>query len=201
MAEKTETQIFTIPLKDAWNTAYKRRAKRCMSIIRSFAAQHMKKDPRAIKLGQALNQRIWERGIKNPPRDVRVQMIPQEADGTVWIELAEVEFTLPEKAVPRAERPAPGIAGLRERLMPKIKEKAEAAAAEKIEEAKEKAEAAKEEKAKEEKAGEEKAEAVEEEKLAKEEKAKEAAAKPKEKKPKQPKAKKEKEKEAGAAES
>ncbi len=85
MAEK---RLYTIPLRDAWNVAIKKRSKRAMSVIRIFAERHMKTD--SVKIGAELNHLIWSRGIKNPPRKVKVQMVPTKTDDAevVWVDVA-----------------------------------------------------------------------------------------------------------------
>ncbi|MCK5593996.1 MAG: 60S ribosomal protein L31 [Candidatus Aenigmarchaeota archaeon] len=85
MAEK---RLYTIPLRDAWNVSIKKRSKRAMSVIRIFAERHMKTD--SVKIGAELNHLIWSRGIKNPPRKVKVQMVPAKTDDAevVWVDVA-----------------------------------------------------------------------------------------------------------------
>ena len=85
MAEK---RLYTIPLRDAWNVSIKKRSKRAMSVIRIFAERHMKTD--SVKIGAELNHLIWSRGIKNPPRKVKVQMVPKKTDDAevVWVDVA-----------------------------------------------------------------------------------------------------------------
>lgn len=99
-----EERIYTIPLRDAWRTALRRRAKRAISIIKEFTVRHMKADK--VKIGKALNENVWKQGIRNPPRKVKVQMIIEKKekgkkdeevdDGkVVWVELADVKFERP----------------------------------------------------------------------------------------------------------
>lgn len=84
MAEK---RLYTIPLRDAWNVSIKKRSKGAMAVIRAFTAKHMKTD--SVKIGSDLNHLIWSRGIKNPPRKVKVQMVPKKKDDTetIWVDL------------------------------------------------------------------------------------------------------------------
>ncbi|MCK5290078.1 MAG: 50S ribosomal protein L31e, partial [Candidatus Aenigmarchaeota archaeon] len=84
MADK---RLYTIPLRDAWNVSIKKRSKRAMAVIRAFTVKHMKTD--SVKIGSDLNHMIWSRGIKNPPRKVKVQMVPHKKDDTetVWVDL------------------------------------------------------------------------------------------------------------------
>lgn len=102
MAEtKTATQrLYTIPLQAAWKVPYKQRAKKAVSIIQKFVERHMKTGLANVKVGAALNDAVWSRGIKYPPRKVKVQVMPHERDlkgkkiTDVWVELegAKLEF-------------------------------------------------------------------------------------------------------------
>lgn len=105
--------LYTIPLKDAWKGAYKRRAKKCMHIIKEFVARHAKAEK--IKIGPALNQKIWERGIKSPPLNVRVQIVPHANAAETqefWVELAGVTLDLEKREEVKKSR----LAALKERL-------------------------------------------------------------------------------------
>ncbi len=95
MADK---RIYTIPLRDAWKASLKKRSKKAMSIIREFAEKHMKTD--SVKIGPQLNHHVWQRGIKNPPRKVKVQMVPHKEDKkeTVWVEMSTSDMSFLKKA-------------------------------------------------------------------------------------------------------
>lgn len=86
MAEKKESleRIYTIPLGRAILAPRQKRAKRTINIIREFAMKHMKSSE--IKLSSELNEKIWEKGIRNPPRRITVKMIKDE-EGLVTVSL------------------------------------------------------------------------------------------------------------------
>ena len=96
-------RLYTIPLTDAWKVPYKRRAKKAVALIQKFAVRHMKADPKNVRVGTQLNEALWARGIKYPPRKVKVQAVPQEIDVkgkksvNVWIELEGVKLELDKK--------------------------------------------------------------------------------------------------------
>ncbi|MFH1127323.1 MAG: 50S ribosomal protein L31e [archaeon] len=92
MAESNE-KVYTIPLRDAWKGPCKKRSKKCMFVIREFVKRHMKTDN--VKIGVELNHQIWANGIKNPPRKVKVQVVPHE--DAVWVELQGVKLVLEKK--------------------------------------------------------------------------------------------------------
>jgi len=103
MAEVKTQRLYTIPLTDAWKVPYKRRAKKAVALIQKFAERHMKADPKNVRVGTQLNEAIWARGIKFPPRKVKVQAVPQEIDvkgkksTKVWIELEGVKLEIEKK--------------------------------------------------------------------------------------------------------
>lgn len=105
MAEK---RLYTIPLRDAWNVSIKKRSKRAMAVIRAFTEKHMKTE--SVKIGLDLNHMIWSRGIKNPPRKVKVQMVPHKKEKddieTIWVDLATSSMDyLKEKKEKKKEKP------------------------------------------------------------------------------------------------
>lgn len=91
-------RVYTIPLGEALRAAPKKRAKRVVSLIREFALKHMKVE--MIKIASHLNEKIWEHGARNPPREIKVQMVGDVEDkgekkiNVAWVELADVKFDL-----------------------------------------------------------------------------------------------------------
>lgn len=79
-------RIYTVPLKRAWIAQKFRRAEKAMMVLRKFTERHMK--PTEVIIDPAVNEAIWARGIKNPPRKIRVKMT-KDSDGVVVVELAE----------------------------------------------------------------------------------------------------------------
>lgn len=87
-------RIYTIPLAKAWAVPKYRRAEKAITVLREFVQRHMK--PEEIIIDTAVNEVIWARGIKNPPRKIRVRL-SKDPDGTVTVTLAEVEIDAEEK--------------------------------------------------------------------------------------------------------
>ena len=54
-------------------------------VIREFTVRHMKASD--VKIKEDVNERIWARGIKNPPRRIRLEM-ERDEDGLVSVSLA-----------------------------------------------------------------------------------------------------------------
>ena len=81
MSEDVE-RIYTVPLWRAWVTPRHRRTKRAINLIKEFATHHMKSEK--IKISEELNELMWNRGIQNPPRRIKVKMV-KDKDGQVTI--------------------------------------------------------------------------------------------------------------------
>ncbi len=82
-------RLYTINLYKAFSKAPSRkRAKKAIRYIKEFLIQHMKAESEEwVYLDQALNERIWENGIRNPPRKLRVRTT-RSIDGIVRVFLA-----------------------------------------------------------------------------------------------------------------
>ena len=94
--EIVEEKFYTIPLRKAWISQRKKRAPRAMRIIRSFVEKHMKirseavgeEEAEFLVISNAVNQRVWSRGIEKPPRKIRVRAV-KDKEGVITVHLAE----------------------------------------------------------------------------------------------------------------
>jgi large subunit ribosomal protein L31e len=79
---------YNIPLRREFQKVpcYKR-AKKAVKAAKEFLVKHMKSED--VKLGKHLNEKIWERGIKNPPHHVLV-VATKDDQGKVYAELKEL---------------------------------------------------------------------------------------------------------------
>lgn len=84
--EIVEERTYTIPLRRAWVSPRNKRAPRAIRLVKSFVQRHMK--PEALVVRNEVNERIWSRGIENPPRRIRVRAV-KDREGTVTLYLAE----------------------------------------------------------------------------------------------------------------
>ena len=78
-------RVYTIPLRKAWVKPRVKRAKGAVQIVKKFLLRHMKtEEVRAteVKIDPSLNELIWARGAKKPPRRVRVRAV-MDRDGVV----------------------------------------------------------------------------------------------------------------------
>jgi len=71
--EKSEGVVYTIPLRKVFETkpSYKRSSK-AVAAVKSFVSKHTKASE--VRVSQKLNQEIWEKGGKKPPRRVQVKV-------------------------------------------------------------------------------------------------------------------------------
>jgi large subunit ribosomal protein L31e len=89
-----EERIYTIPLRDAYKATRVKRAKKAITLIRQFLKRHMKAEEfTKVKIGQSINEEVWERGAKKPARRVRVHTVKE--DGMVYAELIGTDIKTP----------------------------------------------------------------------------------------------------------
>jgi len=65
-------RVYTINLGKVLLSPDNRRSKRAINMIREFARHHMKTEE--VKIDEELAQQIWKRGIRHPPRKIKVRM-------------------------------------------------------------------------------------------------------------------------------
>ncbi len=93
-SKKEETKIvlertYNIPLRKEYQKSPKwKRAKKAVIALREFLVRHMKSED--VKLGPALNEKVWQHGVRNPPHHVKVT-VTKDDKGTVKAELFGVE--------------------------------------------------------------------------------------------------------------
>ena len=87
MSQEAE-RVYTINLGKVWLSPNNQRAKRAINMIREFTEHHMKTGQ--IKIDQDLSHAIWEKGIRSPPRKIRVRMAKTD-DGYVMVSPYEDE--------------------------------------------------------------------------------------------------------------
>ncbi len=109
-----EEKIYTIPLRKAYKKAEKKRTPYAARLIKSFLMTHTK--AKTVKLGQELNKTLWTRGIRRPPRKVRIKAV-KEGD-MVKAELVGFEYQ-EFKVQPKTEKK-----GTKEKLMERLGPKA-----------------------------------------------------------------------------
>ncbi|HJJ22949.1 MAG TPA: 50S ribosomal protein L31, partial [Nitrosopumilus sp.] len=71
MSQELE-RVYTINLGKALLSQSQHRAVRAINMIREFARHHMKVEE--IKIEEELSHQIWAKGVRSPPRKIRVRM-------------------------------------------------------------------------------------------------------------------------------
>ena len=94
MSEELLERIYTINLGKVLLSPNNQRAKRAINMIREFASKHMKSEN--IKIEEEINHLVWARGIRHPPRKLRVKMTKDE-DGNIIVSTYQEEKKIEEK--------------------------------------------------------------------------------------------------------
>ena len=71
MSQELE-RVYTINLGKVKLSQSQHRAVRAINMIREFAQHHMKVE--TIKIDEELSHQIWARGVRSPPRKIKVRM-------------------------------------------------------------------------------------------------------------------------------
>jgi len=71
MSQELE-RVYTIPLGKVLLSPNTHRAVRAINMIKEFARHHMK--THTIKIDEEISHIIWARGVRSPPRKIRVKM-------------------------------------------------------------------------------------------------------------------------------
>jgi len=86
-------RAYNVPLRREFLRAPRyKRAKTAINALKRFLQKHMKSED--VYIGKRLNEKIWERGIKNPPHHVNITVV-KEDDGKVYAELAGFKYEKP----------------------------------------------------------------------------------------------------------
>jgi large subunit ribosomal protein L31e len=79
------TRVYVVPLGVAFEAPPYRRAKVAIRIIKEFTTRHMKASD--VKIKEDVNRLVWARGIRKPPRRLKLEM-ERDEDGLVSVSLA-----------------------------------------------------------------------------------------------------------------
>ena len=96
MSQELE-RVYTINLGKALISQPQHRAVRATNMIKEFARHHMKVE--TIKIEEELTHDIWAKGVRSPPRKVRVRMTKTD-EGYVLVSRYESDVessVIPEK--------------------------------------------------------------------------------------------------------
>jgi len=102
MSQELE-RVYTINLGKVLLSPNNQRAKRAVNMVKEYARHHMKTEE--IKIEEAVNHQIWKRGIKHPPRKIRVRMTKTD-EGFVLVSPYEKEVEEDVKPTKEKKKPA-----------------------------------------------------------------------------------------------
>ena len=72
-ASEFEERIITVPLRDVKSAPRDKRADRAMAVIRDHLAQHFSVEAENVRLDPSINESVWARGRRKPPRRIRIR--------------------------------------------------------------------------------------------------------------------------------
>jgi len=101
LSQETVERVYTINLGKVLLSPDNQRAKRAINMIREFAVHHMKSE--SVKIEEDISHLVWARGIRHPPRKIRVKLTKDD-DGTVLISKYQEEKPKKEEAVEKKSK-------------------------------------------------------------------------------------------------
>ena len=81
-------RVYTVNLGKVLLSPDNQRAKRAVNMIKEFARHHMKTEQ--VKIEEDVSHLLWSRGIRHPPRKIRVRMTKTD-EGYVLVSKYEAE--------------------------------------------------------------------------------------------------------------
>lgn len=86
-----EERVVTIPLRDINAVPKYKRANRAMKLVREHLSKHFKVESEDVRLDPSINEAIWSRGRKRPPRKLRVRAARFDEEGEHVVEAEHAE--------------------------------------------------------------------------------------------------------------
>jgi len=100
MSQELE-RVYTINLGKVSLSQSQHRAVRAINMIKEFARHHMKVE--TIKIEEELAHLVWSKGIRSPPRKVRVRMIKTD-EGHILVSKYEEEVVVKETSEKKSKK-------------------------------------------------------------------------------------------------
>jgi len=85
-ASDFEERIVTVPLRDVLAEPKHERAGKAMRVLRAHLAKNFAVEPEEVRLDPSINEAVWARSNKHPPRKVRVRAARFEEEGETVVE-------------------------------------------------------------------------------------------------------------------
>ena len=90
-AEGFEERVITVPLRNARAAPKDKRADASMKVVREHLAQHFSVEEDAVRLDPSINEAVWSRGRKKPPRKLRIRAARFQEAGETTVEAEHAE--------------------------------------------------------------------------------------------------------------
>ncbi len=74
-------RVIVIPLGEVKKAPRSKRVQKAVKYIRSYVSKHMKTED--VKISDALNKQIWDRGMRNIPSKIEVKAATSEDGGVL----------------------------------------------------------------------------------------------------------------------
>jgi large subunit ribosomal protein L31e len=81
-----EERVVTVPLRDVTKVPKHERAGEAMGIVREHLADGFGVEESEVRLDPSINEAVWERGAKKPPRKLQVRAARFEEEGERIVE-------------------------------------------------------------------------------------------------------------------
>jgi len=81
-----EERVVTVPLRDVTKVPKHERAGEAMGIIREHLARNFGVEESEVRLDPSINEAVWERGQKSPPRKLQIRAARFEEEGERIVE-------------------------------------------------------------------------------------------------------------------
>ena len=111
-------RVYTVNLGKVLLSPDNQRAKRAVNMVKEFARHHMKIEQ--VKLEEDVSHLLWARGIRHPPRKIRVRMTKTD-EGYVLVSIYEGE----EESIKEEEKKVESEPAAKAESEPKSEPKAE----------------------------------------------------------------------------
>ena len=72
-AEKTTERILMVNLSKIWERPRWKRTKEAVKFLKETLKRRTKVEN--VRISRALNEKLWSRGIENPPRKLRIRIL------------------------------------------------------------------------------------------------------------------------------
>jgi len=85
-ASDFEERIVTVPLRSVLAEPKHKRAGKAMRVVREQLAKNFAVDAAEVRLDPSINEAVWARSNKRPPRKVRVRAARFDEEGETVVE-------------------------------------------------------------------------------------------------------------------